>query len=553
MSSTRSKRKSVPPVRPGVVFDHDSSAGIDLLAHAVQGTLGPTPRMVAVERMSRDHTPEIMDDAGTLARRTLQLPDPRDDAGAMLLRQALWRQREACGDGAATLAVLANAMAREAHRARVAGAHPTLLRQGIEAAAAAVIAELHARATVIPGGAHGRTLLRAVAMSLCQDADLRDALVETIEVIGAEAGVQVLAHEGAGILREFVEGAMFEGGWITPGFVTTPGKTLDRAEDVAIVALNGTINDPQKIIQGLARIHTAGHRTVALVIDGLGDEGRQMLNQIHHREMIRVLPLRITKAGADLMLAFEDLCVLTGASLLYGEDPALADASFAAIEPWQIGSARRVWADDKRFGIIAGNRDPQRMRAAITRLRKELTSTSNTKTEELKALRTRLGRLNGGLGILRVGALTHQASETRRDEANRLARALQATLACGVVAGGGAELTRIGASLKAPENLSFDARQGFNLVARALAAPLRTIAENAGHDPSPVHVAVRDAADSIVFDARRGELRNMIEASVVDSVDVLVSIMQLAASVTAMSVTTDALVLRKQPPTSANP
>ena len=138
------QRKTALPARPGVVFDHDSAAGISLLAQAVRGTLGPTPRMVAVERMSRDHTPEIIDDAGTLARRMLQLPDPRNDAGAMLLRQALWRQREACGDGSATLAVLAAAMAREAHRARVAGAHPTLLRQGIEAGAAA--AEGSARA-----------------------------------------------------------------------------------------------------------------------------------------------------------------------------------------------------------------------------------------------------------------------------------------------------------------------------------------------------------------------------------------------------------------------
>lgn len=547
------QRKSQPPARPGVVFDHDSSAGISLLANAVRGTLGPTPRMVAVERMSRDHTPEIMDDAGTLARRLLQLPDPRDDAGALLLRQALWRQRETCGDGAATLAVIAEAMAHAALRARVAGAHPMLLRQGIEAAAAAAIAELRRRATPIPGGARGREMLRAVAASLCQDVDLRNALVEVVEVIGAEAGVLVQAYEGGGIVREFVEGSMFEGGWITPGFNAVPGKQLDRAEDVAVVVVHGKINHTQSIIQGLARIHAAGHKTVALVVDGLGDDGKQILTQIHHRGMIRILPLRITKAGPELMLAFQDLCVLTGASLLYGEDPTLADAAFAQISPQHIGSARRVWADDKRFGVIAGARDAASIRAAIVQLRAKLAATSTTDTEELKALRLRLGRLNGGLGILRVGAFTQQAGEQRRDEANRLARALQTALACGVVAGGGAELARIGAALPPPADMGFDAALGYRLVADALAAPLRTIAENAGRDPSPVQLAVRKASTSTVFDARSGELRDMLAASVIDSVDVLVSVVQLAASVAAMSVTTDALVLRRQPPTSANP
>jgi chaperonin GroEL len=494
-----------------------------------------------------------MDDAGTLARRLLQLPDPRDDAGALLLRQALWRQRETCGDGAATLAVIAEAMAHAALRARVAGAHPMLLRQGIEAAAAAAIAELHRRATPIPGGARGREMLRAVAASLCQDVDLRNALVEVIEVIGAEAGVLVQAYEGGGIVREFVEGSMFEGGWITPGFNAVPGKQLDRAEDVAVVVVHGKINHTQSIIQGLARIHAAGHKTVALVVDGLGDDGKQILTQIHHRGMIRILPLRITKAGPELMLAFQDLCVLTGASLLYGEDPTLADAAFAQISPQHIGSARRVWADDKRFGVIAGTRDAASIRAAIAQLRAKLAATSTTDTEELKALRLRLGRLNGGLGILRVGAFTQQAGEQRRDEANRLARALQTALACGVVAGGGAELARIGAALQPPADMGFDAALGYRLVADALAAPLRTIAENAGRDPSPVQVAVRKASSSTVFDARSGELRDMLAASVVDSVDVLVSVVQLAASVAAMSVTTDALVLRRQPPTSANP
>ena len=547
------QRKTALPARPGVVFDHDSAAGISLLAQAVRGTLGPTPRMVAVERMSRDHTPEIIDDAGTLARRMLQLPDPRDDAGAMLLRQALWRQREACGDGSATLAVLAAAMAREAHRARVAGAHPTLLRQGIEAGTAAAIHELRTRATPIPGGARGRELLRAVAASLCQDVELRNALVEVIEVIGVEAGVQVIANEAAGVLREFVEGSMFDGGWITPGFNAIPGKQLDRAEDAAVVVVHGTLNNPQAIIQGLARIHAAGHSTVALVIDGLGEEGKQILTQMHHRGMMHIMPLRITRAGPELMLAFQDLCVLTGASLVYGEDPNLADAAFAQISAEHLGSARRIWADDKRFGVIAGARDAQSMRAAIAQLRAKLAATSGTQTEELKSLRLRLGRLNGGLGILRVGALTHQASEQRRDEANRLARTLQTALACGVVAGGGAELARIGAALQPPADMGFDARQGFLLVTRALAAPLLTIAENAGQDPSPIHAALRKAPAATVFDACTGELRNMIDASVVDSVDVLISVLQLAASVTAMSVTTDALVLRKQPPTSANP
>lgn len=556
MSVTRNKRQAIQPTRPGVVFDHQMTAGIDVMANAVKGTLGPTPRMVAVERMSRDRTPELMDDAGTLARRLLQLPDPTTDAGAMLLRHAMWRIRELHGDGAATLAMLAQAMAHEAVRARAAGGHPALLRQGVEAGAAAAIAALRAGATPVAGGARGRAMLRGIATALCQDEELRNALVEVIEVIGAEAGVQVMPHEGRDIVREFAEGAMWDGGWIVPGFARTPGKPLDRAEDVAVVAVHGKLDDAQSILNGLARIHAAGHSTVALIIDGLGDTGKDMLLQAHHRGLIRILPLRVTKTDAELMLAFQDICVLTGATLLYGEDGPAADAAFAAIEPWQIGKVRRIWADDKRFGLIGGTRDPQKVRAAIALVRRQLDSSAPTQSEQIQLLRARLGRLNGGLGILRVGAVTQQSAEQRRDDAIRHARALQSAMTSGVVAGGGAALLHCQPAVLDAANRSADPdiALGMRVLAAALAAPQRQILENATVSAPAVYIQrLLDAGSGAAYDVFAGRIVDAYDHGLLDAADVVAAILRSAVSGATMTLSTDAIVYHRKPQQSLTP
>jgi chaperonin GroEL len=250
------------------------------------------------------------------------------------------------------------------------------------------------------------------------------------------------------------------------------------------------------------------------------------------------------------MLALEDICVLTGATQL-NTGATSADDAFARIDPAQAGSARRVWADDKRFGIVAGARNPQVLRERIALLKRQIGAETNT--DALDKLRARLGRLYGGLAMIRVGAVTMKAGSARRDQAERMARALQSALSSGVVAGGGASLARVAATLEASTPDAFEARWARDIMAGALRAPLRVIAENAGYDPTlPMYSMTHGAADA-VFDVRTGENAGMRAAGVIDPVETLCSAIRVATSMVAMAVTTDALVLRKAPPTSAFP
>ena len=563
MTFSRSTSRRAPAPRPGVVFQPDLLAGIDLIANATRVTLGPLARAVAVERNFRHDTPEIIDDAGIIARRVIQIADADADAGAMMLRHALWRMRERFGDGAATLAAIAQHMAHGAVKAVAAGMHPALLRKGIETGAAAAVDALRAEASTITGGARGRAMLRAVAVALCKDVELRDALAQSIEIIGAEGGFKVINHQGRNIVTEYVEGSMWDVGWQAPGFASDLGKSMARIEDTAVAVLRGGLNDAQAALRGLQTVSESGRSALVLVADGLGEAARDVFYQAHSRGLIRLLPLKAPYADAKGMLALQDICTLTGASMLYGGESHTAgggDEAFASLLPEQLGFARRVWADADRFGIIGGARDPQRLRAEIARVRRQLSLTS--KTEEIDELRARLGRLHGGLAMLRVGGDTSQAADQRRDEARRLASAMQAVQTSGVVAGGGAALARLGAHLEAAAmrrikehapKLGLDELHGEKLVAQSLSAPLLAIAENCGHDSGHVLGQARAAKSNVVFNARTGALEDMIDAGVADSVDMLCGAIQIAASLVAMQVTTDAIVLRKSPPTSANP
>ena len=206
--------------RPSVVFSPDLLDGINVITNMVRPTLGPLPRYVAMERMSRDKAPELLDDAATLSRRVVQLPNAITDVGAMMLRHALWRMNETTGDGAAITAVLVQAMVQQGQKAIAAGANPALLRQGIEAGIERACTALRAQATPIPGGKRGAELMKGMAFALCSDEELAGRLAEAVQFVGSEGVVQVVNHEPRRIDREYIEGSMWESPWHSAAFST---------------------------------------------------------------------------------------------------------------------------------------------------------------------------------------------------------------------------------------------------------------------------------------------------------------------------------------------
>ena len=545
---THNRRR--PDPRPGVIFQPGLLAGIDTIANLLRGTLGPLARTVAVEGNFRTDTPEILDDAGILARRVVQIGEPVADAGAMLLRHAVWSVRELHGDGAATTAMIAQTMAHGAVRAVAAGVHPRMMRGALAQACKLVIIALRAGSERIRGGRAGHETLRAVAHAMCQDVELCDALTMAVDLVGADGCIKIVPNEPRTILTEFIEGSMWETGLLAPGFSREPGKNLVRIDDAAVVVLAGTLNSSESVLNGLRRLIDSGRSRVFLVVQTLSDEARQVMLQIQHRGMATLLPVKAPYLAGEAMVALEDICVLTGATQLNTGD-ASADDAFARLDPSHAGSARRVWADDQRFGIVAGARSPHLLRERITVLKRQLGIETNN--DALDKLRTRLGRLYGGLAMIRVGAATMKGASVRRDQAERMAHALQSALSSGVVPGGGASLARVAATLEQSAPDALEARWARDIMASALRAPLRVIAENAGYDPTlPMHSMTHGAPDA-VFDVRTGTTAGMHAAGVIDSVEMLCTAIRVATSMVAMAVTTDALVLRKAPPTSAFP
>jgi chaperonin GroEL len=526
--------------------------GIHLIANVVKPTLGPLPRLVGIEGSIRDRPPELLDNAAIIARRIIQIAHPTADVGAMMMRHALWRMHEICGDGAATMAVIAQAILEQANKAIAAGRHPALIRRGIEQGVKQATAQLSA-ATIRPvGGRQARDFLMALARTSCSDSELRDILVEVVSIIGADGAVQVVNHDGRGIAREYIEGALWDSPWLATGFATESDKVA-RLTDGAVVLLDGKLDAADNVLQGMRRLYELGYRSALIVAGDLSDEVKALLIQAKLNNVMYVLPVKAPGVDARRAAALQDLAVLTGARVLFGDS-----AAFARLAAEDVGSVRRAWANARQFGIIGGRRDPFALRAAIAAMRKRIDET--TDLDEISELRLRLGRLSGGIAILRVGGVTNSDQEQRREQAVRLARLLQMASAGGYLAGGGAALFKTSEALCA----SGDARNGddiavgFRCLAQALTAPLMTIAANAGFDPRAiadrVRVALRASPNSSLgFDVRRGEVTDLIAAGVVDAAEVLIRAVQVAGSLAATAITTTAVVHHRKPETATKP
>ena len=544
--SLNSNPKARLSQRPSVVFNPDLLDGINVITNMVRPTLGPLPRHVAMERMSRDKAPELLDDAATLARRVVQLPNPTTDVGAMMLRHALWRMNETTGDGAAMTAVLVQALVREGLKAIAAGANPAILRQGIDAGIERACVALHAQAQTVPGGKRGADLMKGMAYALCSDEELAERLAEVVQFVGPEGVVQVVNHEPRRIDREYVEGSMWESPWHSAAFSTDTGRTITQLSDVGLLLVDSQIESGEYAFEGLKRLHSFGHERVAIITENISEEAMQVFNMAHHRGMMKLALIKTPFVEGDRAITLEDISMLTGARIIVG-----GGEGFAAVQPEDVGEVRRLWCNSSKFGLIGGRRDGLGLRERIRMVRKEITGLRDL--DRLPKLQQRLGRLLASWAILRVGGTTSGQAEARQDQARRYVRTLQTALRQGVVAGGGAAFVACQSALKGKNMSSVDAQMGVNCVRAALAAPFSAILENAGYDASPWVVHIQKAGAPHGVDARSEKLVNMVEAGIVDSLEVLEQALRIAGSTAAMVLTTDAVVHHKKPTTAVKP
>ncbi len=533
-------------IRPGLLFAPQAHvamrSGLDCLADLVRPTLGPTPRCVALASSSPNHPPEILDDGATILRRIIRLPDPYADMGAMLLRHTLWQVHKAVGDGTATTAVLLQAIVRHAARYLAAGGNALGLRRGLERGLAATVTALRDLTRPLEGAAE----IARTAETLCHDAEMAALLGEIFDIVGPDGYVQVEVGHSLGLERQYVEGVHWDEGYVSPYFITDHQRQEARLEDPAILVSDLRLTTAEQLVPLLERVTKANRPSLLVIAQEVAGNALGLLVANHQAGTLRLLAVKTPSYGRHQAGILEDLAVLTGGHIV----TQAAGERAQAVSLEDLGHAQVAWANAYTFGVLGGKGDPVKLRQRIAQVKAELAATDDP--DDREKLRERLGKLLGGIAILRVGGATKVELEARKARAERAVTALRLALITGVVPGGGtAYLT----CQRAVRNLSArsDEEVGLKVLARALEEPLRSIAWNAGHEPSMVVAQVKASPPGWGFDARTGQVVDMWAAGILDPVQVLQTALEVAVSGAAMALTTDVLVHHRQPETVFEP
>lgn len=547
-------RQAPPPNRrrkPAVVLQPRTSKalsrGINLIANAVRPTLGPRPRLVALERIIRTEAAEILDDGATIARRITNIRPRSSDVGAMLIRQALWKMHMEAGDGATTMAVMYQVIFNEGLRyITQAGANAMLLRRGLETGLCAVLEALERAAVPIAG----KDSITLMARGICQeDVEMAEILGEIFDMVGPEGLIVIEGGNRGKIEREYIDGTYWPlSGWLSRLFITDKAERRATFEDAAILISDLKITDPMELVPVLDRCAQAGIKKLVILCKELSDSAVGLLVTNKQANIIEAIAVRTPKVrGAEQVAAMEDIAVLTGGRTFFAE----ANDTFKDFQVEDLGFARRVWALESLFGLLGGKGDPRQVRQMIRQIRDRLpqAETDNDK----KNLQQRLGRLSGSTVIMRVGGMTATEFEVRKGMAERAVLALRRSIQGGVVVGGGVALLNAQAALQGlPIALEEDAL-AYKILARALEEPLRTIARNAGAVPEVVAEKAKELPAGFGFDARSRKMADLRQAGLVDSFLVLKKALEIAVSGAALALTTDVIVHHIEPKESIEP
>lgn len=523
-----------------VVFEPAASRGlqdgINQMVGAVRPTLGPHPRRTALEKVARDRSPELLDDAGVIARRVLQLADRDANMGAMLVRHTLWRVRERMGDGAATAAVLLASVYNQGFTYLASGGNAMQLRKHLEAGIGVVAAELdRVRQEVECQGQ-----LTRLAQGVCYDGELAEVLGEIFYIIGECGGLEIRTGHGREIRHEYVEGSYWEGGVLSPELVFDKQRLRTDLEHTAVLATDHDITAPRDLVPILDAAVQAGISSMLIIAQSMTPEALSLLLSIPNRRRILAVAVKappITDKGA-----LEDIAVLTGGRAIRRE----AGESLRELKLGDLGRARRAWADTTYFSLTGGGGDPRAVRAHMDGLQ---AAQARAKTvDERQEIQKRMSKLFGGSANLYLGAATESELEARKGVAERAAEALRGAVREGVAPGGGAAFVACSPALRRrlAESRDQDARAAYRILLRAVEEPMRVIAANAGHDPDATLARVQRAGRGFGFDAEAGQVVDMAKAGVLDAVATLKSAFHAGVGAAAVALTTTALVHHAQ-------
>ena len=524
-------------------FDAEARAaletGVNAVADAVRVTLGPKGRNVV---LSRPYGAPIITNDGVTIAREIDLEDPFENMGAQLLKEVSIKTNDVAGDGTTTATVLAQAMVREGLKNIAAGANPMILRKGMHAACDRAVEEIHKISQPIKS----KDAIAQVAAISSADEEIGKLIADAMEVVGNDGVITVEDSKTFGTSMEVVEGMQFDRGYISPYMVNNTEKMVATLDEPYILVTDKKISNIQDILPVLEQIVKTGKSLLIIAEDVEGEALTTMiLNRL--RGTFTCVAVKAPGFGDRRKEMLKDIAALTGATVVTDElGYKLEDTTLD-----MLGSARQVTVDKDNTTIVDGRGDKANIEARVEQIRRLIEETTSDFDRE--KYQERLAKLAGGVAVLQVGAATETELTEKK---HRIEDALSATKAAveeGIVAGGGTALLNILSTLDDIKFEEADAMTGVNIVKKALEAPVRQIAENAGVEGSVVCEHVKSLGVGEGYNALKDTYENMIDAGVIDPAKVTRSALQNAVSIASMILTTETLVavVSKEDPAAA--
>ncbi|HDA1322368.1 TPA: chaperonin GroEL [Staphylococcus aureus] len=501
--------------------------GVDQLANAVKVTIGPKGRNVVLDK---EFTAPLITNDGVTIAKEIELEDPYENMGAKLVQEVANKTNEIAGDGTTTATVLAQAMIQEGLKNVTSGANPVGLRQGIDKAVKVAVEALHENSQKV----ENKNEIAQVGAISAADEEIGRYISEAMEKVGNDGVITIEESNGLNTELEVVEGMKFDRGYQSPYMVTDSDKMVAELERPYILVTDKKISSFQDILPLLEQV-VQSNRPILIVADEV--EGDALTNIVLNRMRgtFTAVAVKAPGFGDRRKAMLEDLAILTGAQVI--TDDLGLDLKDASID--MLGTASKVEVTKDNTTVVDGDGDENSIDARVSQLKSQIEETESDFDRE--KLQERLAKLAGGVAVIKVGA----ASETELKERKlRIEDALNSTRAAveeGIVAGGGTALVNVYQKVSEIE-AEGDIETGVNIVLKALTAPVRQIAENAGLEGSVIVERLKNAEPGVGFNAATNEWVNMLEEGIVDPTKVTRSALQHAASVAAMFLTTEAVV-----------
>lgn len=514
--------------------------GVDTLANTVKLTLGPKGRNVALDRGYG--SPTIVNDGVSIARE-IELEDKEQNAGAKLVYEVANKTNDVAGDGTTTATLLAQSMIHNGFSAVDKGANPVFVRQGIEKASKAVSDELLKNSRKVSTSAD----IASVAAISAGDEEIGKTIAEAMDKVGKDGVITVEEGKGFDTTLEVVQGMQFDKGYLSPYMVTDSEKMIAELENALIMVTDQKVSNIQDILPMLQSV-VESHRPLLIIADDVDNDVASTLIVNKLRGTFNVVAVKAPEFGDNQKNILQDIAIMTGANF-YSKDLSM---NLKDITINDLGSAKKVKVTKDNTTIIDGGGDEASVKARVTELKAQIEESKSD--YDKKNLQKRVAKLAAGVAVIRVGATTETEM---KDKKLRLEDAINATSAAvdeGVVDGGGIALMKVYKSLKGKlTDKNPDVQKGIDVVLNALTSPLYQMAVNAGYEGQDIIDATKNRDDGLGFDVKTGKWLNMMDAGIIDPTKVTRTAVINAASISALFITTEAVVTEIPKPEPAAP